>query len=352
MKQSESKDTGRSGGKRLSVLYSRGDKGAGDDPKDTASFLKRNLHWAILLIILYGAIYATIKDKNLWLWYGVVYTMVVLGMGTYVIVKRKNRYVRLRTFSLMVFQFFLFFLLHRFLLPKELGKAAGYPWPLNLTSLYPTRPDWVLVYALVFLVLVVIATYYYGRRVYCSWICSCGAIAETLGDPFRQKAPKGKVANRLEISMYLVFFLALITTTAAWLGNRQLTIWYLLIIMFYISGIFVMAVYPFMSGRIWCRYFCPAAAWIGYVSKRGRSAIIGDKEKCIKCGICTANCHMGIDVRDLIVRGKKVKNDECVGCGICISLCPVRILEFEGGFKGVREEIRILKGWIARKFKS
>ncbi len=302
--------------------------------RDTTPFWRKYLHWMILVIILYGAIYATINDKNLWLWYAVVYTLTVLGMGVYVIVKRKDRYIRLRTASLMFFQFFLFFLLHRFLLPKEFGKAAGYPWPLNISSLYPTRPDYVLIYAAIFtFIFIPIVTYYYGRRVYCGWICSCGAIAETLGDPFRDRAPKSNLSRRLEISMYIVFIAAIIVTTAVWLENRQLSRWYSIIITFYISGIFSMAVYPFMSGRIWCRYFCPAGAWIGAISKRGRFALSGDKEKCIKCGLCTKYCHMGINVMAHIVQGKKIKNDQCVGCGICISLCPVKILKFEGGFR-------------------
>ncbi|MEE8403043.1 MAG: 4Fe-4S binding protein [Candidatus Hydrothermarchaeaceae archaeon] len=291
----------------------------------------------ILLLVVYGAIYTAIRDNRLWLWYGAVYTAVVLIMGAYVIVKRKNRYVRVRTATLMFFQLFLFFILHRFLLPRELGKVAGYPWPLNISSLYPGRPDWVLAYAVIFaFVFIPIVTYFWGRRVYCGWICSCGAIAETLGDPFRKRAPKSKTANRLEIGMYIVLLIAILVTIATWLGDRQLPVWYNLIVMFYISGIIVMAAYPFMGGRIWCRFFCPAGAFIGAISKRGRFAISGDQEKCTECGICTANCQMGIDVRDFISNGTKIKSDQCVGCGICISMCPVKILKFEGGITAPR----------------
>ncbi|MEE8401587.1 MAG: 4Fe-4S binding protein [Candidatus Hydrothermarchaeaceae archaeon] len=300
--------------------------------KDEQQFWRRHLIWMVLFIIAFGIIYKTIDNKNLWLWYAVVYTAAVLVMGTYVIFKRKDRSIRLRTASLMFFQLFLYFLFHRFYVSKELGKAAGYPWPLNITSLYPHRPDWVLAYVVILTFIILpILTYFYGRRAYCGWICSCGAIAETLGDPFRKRAPKGKMANKLEIGMYTVLLIATITTVYVWLGGRALHFLYASIVSFYIAGILAMGIYPFMGGRIWCRYFCPTAAILGAISKRGKFAVTGDFDKCIKCGICTQNCQMGIDIRSLISSGKKVKNDQCVGCGICVSLCPVKILWFEGG---------------------
>ncbi|MDP6924793.1 MAG: 4Fe-4S binding protein [Candidatus Scalindua sp.] len=41
---------------------------------------------------------------------------------------------------------------------------------------------------------------HYGKGVYCGWICSCGGMAETLGEEYRRKTPHGPGAKRLEIS--------------------------------------------------------------------------------------------------------------------------------------------------------
>ena len=39
--------------------------------------------------------------------------------------------------------------------------------------------------AMIFLISPIL-TYFYGKRWYCSWVCGCGGLAETAGDPFRQ----------------------------------------------------------------------------------------------------------------------------------------------------------------------
>ena len=41
-------------------------------------------------------------------------------------------------------------------------------------------------------------TYFYGKRWYCSWVCGCGGLAETAGDPFRQLSDKSLKAWQIE----------------------------------------------------------------------------------------------------------------------------------------------------------
>ena len=43
-----------------------------------------------------------------------------------------------------------------------------------------------------------ILTYFYGKRWYCSWVCGCGGLAETMGDPFRQLSNKSTSAWKIE----------------------------------------------------------------------------------------------------------------------------------------------------------
>src|SRR5690606_38151075 len=74
-----------------------------------------------------------------------------------------------------------------------------------------------------------ILTYKYGKRWYCSWVCGCGGLAETAGDPFRHLSSKKLAAWKLErwlIHTVLVF--SIIMTTAvvySYLGNDTSKYW-------------------------------------------------------------------------------------------------------------------------------
>tara|TARA_R110002051_G_scaffold319338_2_gene403253 strand:- start:6617 stop:8005 length:1389 start_codon:yes stop_codon:yes gene_type:complete len=59
-----------------------------------------------------------------------------------------------------------------------------------------------------------ILTYKYGKRWYCSWVCGCGGLAETAGDPFRHLSDKRQVAWKIErwVSHSVVVFVTVMTT--------------------------------------------------------------------------------------------------------------------------------------------
>lgn len=66
-------------------------------------------------------------------------------------------------------------------------------------------------------------------------------------------------------------------------------------------GILPVTVYPFMGGKVWCRYWCPLAKLMQYMSKFyvklkiSRFRIVAN-DKCIGCNECSRNCQVGIDV--------------------------------------------------------
>jgi polyferredoxin len=60
-----------------------------------------------------------------------------------------------------------------------------------------------------------ILTYLYGKRWYCSWVCGCGALAETAGDPFRQLSSKKVSVWKFERWMIHVVLVFISITTIA-----------------------------------------------------------------------------------------------------------------------------------------
>ena len=74
-------------------------------------------------------------------------------------------------------------------------------WPLNVYNVFTDHPLWLwlgisFVQTFVFIPLII---WRWGKGAYCGWICSCGALAETLGDAHRQKMPHGPVWNRVNM---------------------------------------------------------------------------------------------------------------------------------------------------------
>ena len=58
-------------------------------------------------------------------------------------------------------------------------------------------------------------TYFYGKRWYCSWVCGCGGLAETAGDPFRHLSDKSLKAWKIERWLiYSVLVFAIVMTVA------------------------------------------------------------------------------------------------------------------------------------------
>ena len=74
-----------------------------------------------------------------------------------------------------------------------------------------------------------ILTYKYGKRWYCSWVCGCGGLAETAGDPFRQLSNKSQYAWKIErwvIHSVLVFVTVMtIAVLYSFLGDSANDFW-------------------------------------------------------------------------------------------------------------------------------
>ncbi len=295
-----------------------------------------------------------------WFFYGLVYTLAVCGFGVRSLWKyRSSRYQVIRTLSVVFFQLSFAFFIPAFLMKfKQPEFYFSYFWPLKPEMLYPYKwaqaanhvEVWFLGFAL-FMTFgaTPVLTYFFGKRWYCSWVCGCGALAETMGDPFRQLSDKSTNAWKLE--RWIVHsILASITliTALLWLNSAssgavfgslsgRLAEWY----GFYIGGIFsgVIGVgfYPIFGSRVWCRFGCPMAAYLGILQKYfSRFRITTNGGQCISCGNCSTYCEMGIDVKWYAQREQDIVRASCVGCGMCAHVCPRGVLKLENAPRSQR----------------
>ncbi|NNE76653.1 MAG: 4Fe-4S binding protein, partial [Pricia sp.] len=162
-----------------------------------------------------------------------LYTVAILAFGIKFIWKyRHNRYEKIRTVSVMFFQTAFAFLIPEFMarLNSNTFSLPYYDlkniWPLNYYNFEQYRVDSfissgevglaLLIFGVVSIfVITPILTYKYGKRWYCSWVCGCGGLAETAGDPFRHLSDKRMSAWKVErwvVHSVLVF--SVVMTTA------------------------------------------------------------------------------------------------------------------------------------------
>ncbi len=293
-----------------------------------------------------------------WFLYGMLYTIIVIVMGVRMIAKyRHNRYQIVRTCSVMFFQ-----TAFAFLIPEIMIKL-NQPyfdfkniWPLNYTFFFDYNINelmnnggmgiFMLVWGIMLVVIgVPVFVYFFGKRWYCSWVCGCGGLAETLGDPYRQLSDKSLRAWKYEryiIHGVLVFavIMTIMVLYTYFTGSTRVLLfqsdsvrtWYGFLIGSAFAGVVGTGFYPLMGNRVWCRFGCPLAAYLGLVQKfKSRFRITTNGGQCISCGNCSTYCEMGIDVRWYAQRGQDIVRSSCVGCGVCSAVCPRGVLRLENG---------------------
>ena len=303
------------------------------------------------------------NDASQWFVYGFLYCVIMLVMGVRMYIKyRHNKYQMVRTTSVLFFQIVFAFLIPEIMV--SLG-TVGYDFknafPLGYDFFFETNIQtlvasgkmglFILVWGIVLtLVIVPVMVYFFGKRWYCSWVCGCGGLAETLGDPYRQHSDKSLNAWKLErwvIHSVLVFslFMTVITLYCYFSGTQSLfgiESWrikdaYSFLIGSWFAGVIGTGFYPIFGNRVWCRFGCPLAAYLGLVQRfKSRFRITTNGGQCISCGNCSTYCEQGIDVRAYAQKGENIVRSSCVGCGICSAVCPRGVLKLENGSEAGR----------------
>lgn len=326
-------------------------------------------------------------------YYSLAYSVCIVVFGIRRIQRRKTPYVKAQTISLMAIQCVPLFLLPYILLPwlghngwfdagagksladalfpvtewdhhgREYWRSVGFilAWPLMVWNVFTHEPMWAWL-AIGFtqtFVIIPLLIWRWGKGAYCGWICSCGALAETMGDAHRHKMPHGPKWNRLNMlgQVFLVFVtFLLIARVLGWVlpdgATKQAVdsiymaglmgkdtgwaalpfplnylnyVWFVDLLW---AGVFGVAFYFWFSGRVWCRFACPLAALMHIYARFSRFRILADKKKCISCNVCTSVCHQGIDVMNFANKGLPMQDPECVRCSACVQSCPTGVLIF------------------------
>ncbi len=305
-------------------------------------------------------------------WYSLLYTALMGWFGVQCFRKYPSRQQKLRYASLIFFQAAFFFAIPEFVAPAlfaaadwghEAWRTYGlvYAWPLasytirtDFVAAAGSLPDWAhpasaRVHAFFFwwavaMTFVAIPIYvrFFGKS-FCTWICGCGGLAETLGDRWRHLAPTGPVAKQWEWMGYVVLALAFgvggLVVADVWRFAGSGTFknattfakaWYDLVVDFWLIAVIPVALYPFFGGKIWCRYWCPLAKYMEVLSRWFSKAHITANENCIGCGQCSRFCQVGIDVQSFAQKRQRLDNTNscCIQCGICIQVCPMDVLKF------------------------
>ena len=301
-----------------------------------------------------------------WFLYGFLYCVVMTVMAVRMYIKyRHNAYQIVRTTVVLFFQIAFAFLipemLVRFNMPYFDFKNA---WPLdydfffdwNINSLIASgnMGIFMLVWGITLtLIIVPVMVYFFGKRWYCSWVCGCGGLAETLGDPYRHLSDKSLKAWKIErYLIHSILVLAIIMTLATlatyftgvdnFIGIKtyDLQYYYGFLVGSIFSGVIGTGFYPVMGSRVWCRFGCPLAAYMGIVQKfKSRFRITTNGGQCISCGNCSTYCEQGIDVRAYAQKGQNIVRASCVGCGVCSAVCPRGVLKLENGPTSNRTEV-------------
>jgi len=326
-------------------------------------------------------------------YYSLAYCLLVLIFGIRRIKRRKTPYVKRQTLVLNLFQWIPLFILPYIIFPwmgsngwfadggfwqwfgetffsngkgegtDQYWRAFGFilAWPLFIFNAFTEQPlwGWLILSLIQTFVIIPLIVRRFGKGGYCGWICSCGALAETLGDAHRQKMPHGPLWTKMNMigqfflwsAFGLLFFriIGWVWPGSFWevafnyllkgapLSDKGLPIFnYSYFVDLLWAGVIGVSFYFHFSGRVWCRFACPLSALMQIYQKAfGKFRIFADKNKCISCNVCTSVCHQGIDIMNFANKGKPMEDPECVRCSACVQQCPTGVLNFGYWLLGV-----------------
>ncbi|THB63116.1 MAG: 4Fe-4S binding protein, partial [Desulfovibrio sp.] len=275
------------------------------------------------------------------LWAGAVYSALVLVFGLGCLRKyRGDPFQRKRYIVVIISQVLLLWIIPEIVFQGILALADGWrsyglviPAPLyvwNFKDPMSANLFWLVWFTVFSFIGVPLYSKFTGKM-YCSWVCGCGCLAETFGDRWRHLAPRGRRARAWENFGQWTILGVVACFVALGLANAESTAWTWqeLLVDFLLAGVIGVAAYPFWGNRIWCRFLCPLSRVMHAVAGNTSQRKISSGAHCIECGLCSKYCQMGIPVMEFAKNAQPFDNanSSCIQCGICVSVCPVRNLQ-------------------------
>ena len=274
------------------------------------------------------------------MWFGLLYSTLITGFGIKAILRyRRDPYQVKRYLSLILSQVLLFWVIPEFIFqmmwPVQGGwRAYGlfFPAPLYVWNFWAPQDAhifwfaWSIVISIAGVPLLAKVT---GKK-YCAFVCSCGGLAETLGDSFRTLSPRGRRMRAWENLLTYTVTVLVAMVIAFGLADKDSGWWTFQgnVIDFLLAGVVGLAAYPFWGNRIWCRFLCPLAKLLYIFAKDNSRVKITSGQHCIRCTLCSKYCQMGIPVMEFAKNGAAFSPTTTSGlqCGSCLTVCPVRNL--------------------------
>ena len=192
----------------------------------------------------------------------------------------------------------------------------------------------------------------FGGRVFCSYLCPMGGLAECLS-PISSKTVIKKKSVWLKPVLWSIWMGSIITIFFTSGKEYKADPLYQTFhgisianpygyIVYYGVIVLVLLASLLIGKRAFCHYFCWMSMFMILGIKMRRLLhmpglrIVSEPQKCIECLQCDKHCPMGLPVSKLFSEGE-IKENECIQCGACVDHCPNAVLHY--GMRAMREKV-------------
>ncbi|MDP4153629.1 MAG: 4Fe-4S binding protein [Bacillota bacterium] len=177
-------------------------------------------------------------------------------------------------------------------------------------------------------------------RAFCGWICPAGCLQDGCSEAVNKKV--SKKVNWIKYLIWFPWLLAIVLGFVKAGGVKGVDFFYFTDhgisaagVVGYINYFFVVGLIIIVSLLVGRRGMCHTLCWMApfmilgtKIKNRLRIPSLRLKatpDKCSGCGLCTKNCPMSLDVKEM-VQENDMRNDECILCGECADNCAKKAI--------------------------
>jgi ferredoxin-type protein NapH len=200
--------------------------------------------------------------------------------------------------------------------------------------------------------LVVFASLFVGSllfgRLWCGWGCPAAGLQEPLLPVNNRRI--GRRADLVKWTIWVPWVTLIVIAAVRAGGYRSLDLLYGTvngisvagsadrpIIAAYVVYFGVVTLFFGLALALGRRASCHTVCWMAPFMITGRALrntvawpslrLTADTTACNKCGRCTAECPMSLDVDTMVAAGR-MEHAECILCGTCVDGCPRKVIRY------------------------